>query len=373
MNQNAVIHLFFGEDEYPATEAARRLNHTLLPEAEQALGLEILDGRAGGEDEAVVILDRCRMALQTVGLFGGKKVVWLRDTTLLMDGMAGRPEAVKAKLKDLHELIDKKLPPGHSFVITAPKVDKRSSFYKACAEIGEVREFTMPEKTAAAEKQARERAQEEFRAAEVTLGEEALELFLQRVGTDSRQIVNEVAKLTAYLGDRRQARPEDIRMIVSASRNVLAWDLADAFGQRDLAAALKHVRQLLFQKESPVRLIITIEGRLRDLLLYREALDKAWLKIKGTWTEWSVLPPEAEKIFTEAMERDPRKTHPFRAGLLAKQATNYSPRELQRAQRLVLTASERLVSGGMSQQLVLELLLMRVMRRDSLRAARGFG
>ena len=61
-----------GNDEYTVTHVAREQVNAWVPEEEQALSLEVIEGRASTIDEAVAILDQTMAALQTVGLFGGK-------------------------------------------------------------------------------------------------------------------------------------------------------------------------------------------------------------------------------------------------------------------------------------------------------------
>jgi len=173
------------------------------------------------------------------------------------------------------ERLQSGLPPGQILLVSATAVDKRSVVYKAFDSLGEVHEYTVPDKAYQVEEQARTRAVAALKAAGITANAEAFDLFLDRVGTDARQIGCEVDKLAIFLGDRRAATEEDVRKITSASRGALAWDLADAVAGRQLPRALEVLRQLLFQKEAPVALIALIENRLRDLSVYRKPWTKA--------------------------------------------------------------------------------------------------
>jgi len=70
-----------------------------------------------------------------------------------------------------------------------------------------------------------------------------------------------------------------------------------------------------------------------------------------------------EKGFAEVLDRDPRKTHPYRAGLLARQAMRFSASELRRCEEEIQEANEKLVSSGVSSRAILELMLIRMLRR----------
>jgi DNA polymerase III delta subunit len=144
---------------------------------------------------------------------------------------------------------------------------------------------------------------------------------------------------------------------------VISWDLADAVGNRDLAGTLKVLRQLLFQGENEVGLIISLENRFRDLLMYREALDRKWLSVSGEepWlkVEWRQSPDV--DAFATSLVKDPRAVNTYRAGKLVAQAKRYSRQELIRCQALTLSAHETIVSSTSAKELMLEFLLIKLL------------
>ncbi len=357
------VHLVYGEDEYLVSTNAKELVDRLCPKADQAFGLEIVDARVGLVDEAIAAIGRCLDGLRTLGFLGGRKVVWLRDATFLGSGVIGESADVKGRLDELVKLIKAGLPPGQILVVSASKVDGRSAFFKACQSAGSVTKFELPDKSYQLEQQARGMASDAFRKAGLNIGPDALGEFLEKTGTDTRQIVQEVEKLSVYLGDRKNVQVADVHAIVSPSREAISWDLADAVGSRDLTRALKVLRQLLFQGENEVGLIIGLEGRFRDLLLYREALDRRWLSVGGEepWlkVEWRQSPEVDE--FASSLAKDPRTVNIYRAGKLVAQARRFSRQELVRCQALTLAAHESIISSTYAKELNLEFLLMKLL------------
>ena len=357
------VHLVCGEDEYLVSTSTKELVDRLCPKADQAFGLEIVEARVDLVADAIAAIGRCLEGLRTLGFLGGRKVVWLRDATFLGSGVIGESADVKDRLDDLVKMIKAGLPQGQILVVSALKVDGRSAFFKACQSAGNVMKFELPDKSYQLEQQARGTASEAFRKIGLSMGPDALEEFLYKTGTDTRQIVQEVEKLFVYLGDRKNVQVADVHAIVSPSREAISWDFADAVGDRDLAGALKVLRQLLFQGESEVGLIISLENRFRDLLMYREALDRKWLSVSGQepWlkVEWRES-PEVD-AFASALVRDPRSTNIYRAGKLVVQAKRYSRQELIRCQALTLTAHETIVSSTSAKELSLEFLLMKLL------------
>jgi DNA polymerase-3 subunit delta len=304
-------------------------------------------------------------AVQTLGFFGSRKVVWFRDVGFLVDNAQGKSERVKERIGDLAALIKGGLAPEQVLVVSASKVDKRYAFYKACKAAGEIHEFKAPEKAYLAEQEARSFLREQADTHGLKLTRASAEVFLSRVGTESRQICNEVEKLAIYAGPGAGAvTPEEVTLMTCVSRDVPAWDLVDAFGERDLVRCIEVLRQLLFRKESPVGLIIALESRIRDLSLYREALDQGWLRLvhhgRGVNAEWGGVPPETEQAF-EAFARDPRKAHPFYAGKLAGQAESFTAAQLTNCRDVILDAHRRFFSSAVPQDVLLELALVKML------------
>ena len=127
------------------------------------------------------------------------------------------------------------------------------------------------------------------------------------------------------------------------------------------------LRQLLFQRLSPIALIAGLEARFRDLLVLREALDQEWAVLSSSGRQnqltWQDLPSEVVEQYDDMRKGNPRKLNPYRASILASQAQRYSLVELEWCQRAILAAHKRLVSTGLSNALILELLVVNLVRQ----------
>jgi len=360
------VHLIFGNDEYLVSAKAKKIIAGLIPETEMALKLETVDGDADTVDAAIASLRQCTQALRTVGLLSAEKVVWFRDISFLADNRTSQSEDIKEELARFTDLLKQGLPDGQTLVMTTSALDKRRAFVKTCQNVGNLHEFSLPEESKSA---GRRMLADHFKQIAAKHGLQfsstLRDLFLEKVGADTRQLLTEAGKLAVFLADRKKVTREDIEQITCSSREALAWDLADAFGRRDLKRALAILRQLLFQKESAIRLVIGLEGRIKDLLIYREALDRGWLVNKGGYGSpqlgWGEVPPEVDAILKDDMGRDPRKVHPYRASLLAEQAGGFSQTRLAQCLRDAVEAHEKLVSTKVPHATVLELLLIRML------------
>lgn len=360
----ASVYLVAGDDDYLIDKEARRLVDEHSPKEEQALGLEIIEGAVELVDEAVQALAQCLEAVQTVGFFGGRKVVWLRNASFFSDSVVGKSDDVKLRVEALTRLIKAGLPEGQLLVISALRVDGRTAFSKACKAAARVIEFKTPERQGEAEQSARDRAMDLWRSLQLKPARaEVIEQFVARVGPDTRRLMQESEKLAAYLGkDERTVTLEAVRAVVSPGRDSIAWDLADHCGQRNLGEALRTLRQLLFQRESPIGLIIGLENRFRELALLRECMRRKWLRLEGSAhyrkAVWNV-DGVGEELLSQ-FSRDPRKMHWYRVVKLSEQAVAYSLRELLHAQQILATSHEQMVSSSLPQNLSLEFLLIRL-------------
>ena len=359
------IKLIHGTDEYLVSLHSRKAVNTLCPEAEQTLGLETVEGDVKTVEEAITALKTAIGALRTVGLFGGQKTVWLRDVSIFKDKVVSKNKEVKELLTQLAGDIKNGLPDGHHLVISAPGVDRRSAFYKTCAEAAEVKAYDLPEQNYKKEPIIRERAQKLFARAQCRVSPAALDLFMEKVGMDTRQLVMEAEKLTLYLGDRREITVEDVKAITSSSAEAIAWDFTDALGERRLDEALKILRQLIFQGEQPVALMFAIESLFRNLTQFRAYLDHNWLRLSGSRgagaVQWA-QDPEMDVMFSQ-LPADPRKMHWFRVAKLAQQARNYTAEELRACQKRLLKTHEQLVSGSVAQEMILEMLVIKLIAK----------
>ena len=360
----ACAYLVFG-DEYLVSARAAEIVRSLVPPGNEALGLEIFDGRVDTVAEAEALVRGCIQSLLTVGLLGGEKVVWLRSAGFLVDNVIGRSPTVKDALNDLATVVKSGLPGGHVLVISAPVVDKRFALYKAMTASGKVEAMDVPDNPRLRERRAAECAQSVLRDAGVAAERNALAGFLERVGSETRQVVNEAEKVATYVGDRKAMTLSDVNAVTCFSREVSQWGVANAFAERDLSGALRMLRLLLSQKQSAIGIAVGLARTIKELLVFREALDRNWVRVvsgdRSTSVDWTQVPPEIDTVLSEKLARDPRDLHSYRAGNLAAQAGRFTMVRLRRCHRIVLKAHETLVSTSQPEDLVLELALVRML------------
>ncbi len=353
------VYLYFGNDEYLVGLNSRKKVDQLCPEAEQSLSLEVVDGTAGKIDDAVAAIDQCLAGFRTVGLFGGKKVVWFREVSFLKNAVIMKNADVKRLLGELSKDLKAGLAEDQFLILSAPGIDKRSSFYKALKDVAELSEYAIPERDYEARPVALKRAITLFKREGYVIDGAAADAFIDKTGFETRQIMNEVEKLVLYKGDEKSIALADVQIITSSSGEAIAWDFTDAVAERRLGEAIRIFRQLLFQKQTAIGLIIQIESMFQNMLRFREYIDAGWLRMNGNRIQWA-NDQEIDDYFSE-MSDDPRKMHWFRASKLAGQAVPYTSRALAARKRLVVDTHELMISeGSIPHDLMFETLLAKL-------------
>lgn len=369
------IALFFGNDVYWVSATAKERLAQLVPAENQAFGLDTVDGVVESGGAAAQCVRRCLESLDTPAFMGSDKVVWLRNATFLgASGRATRGEDIKTALEKLTALLKKGLLKGVYFLVTSPDVDKRSAFYKACEKLGEAREFAIAEKGYQIDQQAGAIIQSALADAGLTADGDVVAAMAEREGCDTQAIRNEVEKLKMYAGDRKRITVEDVEAVVSSIRGNQTWDLADAVAERKLGKALEILNRLLYQKTFPPLIMSVLEGRFREFLVYREAQERGWVRTPAKFEKtspWSGCPEEAAALVTEILGKDPRTMPGFVVGIRFRQAMGFTKPEILRIQRMLLDAHRQLLTTGTDDQWLLELMLIKMLRRPSGVVSRG--
>jgi len=314
-----------------AKKAADACVERLCPEENRDFGLEILEpeGPSPNAEASAALLRSVLGAVLTPPFLGGTKTVYLKRAPFF-DPLSdpGRFADVKAVVEKLSDLVKKGLPEGVDLVVWATKVNKSTAFYKACQKHGEARGFETPEYARDARENFYPALDEAIRKEGLKFPPAAKESFVGRTGFSLRQALGELEKLSLYLGDRREVTVEDVQRMVAPSRESKPWDFADAYCSGRVDEALLAMRRLLAQKESPVAMLSILETKLRDMALFRDAINRGWCEVGGS-SEWprlswrSPLPDEAEAALS-ALASDPRKLMPpFRAAKTASQANRF--------------------------------------------------
>lgn len=231
------IYLYYGEEEFSIAEKLDELKGKI---DNPALNVEILEG----EGLAPGIM---ASALQTVPMFGGEKLVIIRD-------LENKEEYLPAI---------KNILPGVKVIFQCTSVDKRSKFYKLINAIGEVAEFKTyaPWETDALVRWIEARAQRQGKRIQTA----AARLLQEICGNSLRVLAGEIEKLITYIGDKKEITEEDVRAL-SSQGEISAFALLDALRQKETKKVLTLFQILLRNKAEMFQLLSLMTTQYRLML-----------------------------------------------------------------------------------------------------------
>jgi DNA polymerase III subunit delta len=356
------IYLVGGSDEFSVKEAAAKLAETLAPKDGGEFAVEIIEGGAGNQDEALKILGRVDEALNTVGLFGGDKLVWLKNTNLLTDEKGVTADAVKDALAELTDKLKRGLPDGVRLLISAVGCDRRKSIYKTIEKTGEVQFFEAIEEGKHGDEEITEFIQRRLREQKKTMTGAAFGVFRELVAPDLREMANELEKVSLYVGKRAEITDADVRAICSASRQSVIWDLTDALGARSLPKALRALDNLLAHGDQPIGIVMMLAAQFRLMLLTKDLMERKLIKVTDVpfpfVKAFESLPEDETAHFPKTKEG--KLPNAWRLYRCARAAKNFSTAELIRAMELLLEANQQLVSTQLDDRLLLEQAMVKI-------------
>jgi len=274
-----------GPDDFLVNRLGKERYDAFAAEATDEFSREVLNGFANNVAEVETAVNRLREAVQTISLFGGKRVVWLKDVNFLADTVTGRAEGTLRQAEELQALLGGVKPDEVAVIVTAAPVDRRRSFFKWCEATAD---YTLVgdegrEGSAALEQVALAEAEVQG----VTIAPDALGLLLAKVGANPRLLVEEVRKLATYAGPSTELRAGEGGVITEAHVEELTpnfaegdfFEAAEAFGRGDLKWTLAALHRHFFAGGDARPVITALQNRNRLLLQLRVLIDTEELRL----------------------------------------------------------------------------------------------
>lgn len=365
-HKTANIHAVVGSDESTVKSVAAELAAKLAPEGAGDFGVETIDACADNADQAAARIRSAIEALQTLPFFGGAKLVWLKNANFLADNKIGGSAAVQDALEELRNALEGDLGDGEvKFLLSAPEVDKRRSFYKALAKRAEMQIFDKLDSSRSGwEEAALDLVQSLGRERQLRFEEEALDLFVLLTGGETRTLHNELEKIDLFLGENeRLVTLETVRTLVPISRAGVIFELGNALAARRLDHALALVRRLLDQGESAIGiLLVAIIPTVRNLLLAKDLMQRHRLPKPGApFSFISTL----NRLPAEATAHLPRKkdgsVNGYTLGIAAMQAHRFETERLVAGLEACLAANLQIVTSQLDHELILNQVVVKLL------------
>jgi len=264
------VHVIIGEDDYLVSETAAKV-------VGDGQGLEVIDsGLSSNAELQLRDIAAADESFSTPPFLDPVKVTWWKNVKFLPQSKGGPSEAVKEALERFaRKIASNPLPDSQKFVITGPKMLVASVFAKTLKGVAEIVSFASGKPWEKA-KEAVVRVIDAASDMGLSFAPGAADAFVARVGTDTRSLMGELAKMRDYLGGRGAISEADVAEVSSQGVGVEpeVWAITDALGERNLPKALAAIRP--FERESgfAVRVTTLVERFLRTLVALKDAAER---------------------------------------------------------------------------------------------------
>ena len=96
--------------------------------------------------------------------------------------------------------------------------------------------------------------------------------FIEYVGTNLQDIINEIRKLIEYVGSGGKIQKEDINKLTTKNLESVIFDLTDNLGKRNINESLEVLKNLIYEKEPIQKILITLYNHFKKLYFTKLAV-----------------------------------------------------------------------------------------------------
>lgn len=265
-----------GSDDFVVGRLGKERFTALAADAADDFSREVVNGFAANVAEVEAAVNKFRDAVQTLGLFGGRRYVWLKDVNFLADTVTGRSESTLKQVEELKTILAGLDPEQVGVLVTAAPIDRRRSFAKWVEGNSD---FTLCGGEAGDEATLQQVALGEAKLLGVTFAGEALPVLVAKVGANTRLIVEEVRKLAAYVGDAAVITEADVAEIVVSAAEGDFFEAAEAFFSGNLQWTIEALHRHFFAGGDARPILSSLQNRNRLLIQVKMLIDAGEIRL----------------------------------------------------------------------------------------------
>lgn len=246
------VYLIYGKEELLLERALRRLRDMVLETGGgEDLDFDTFDGESASGGDIVA-------AANTLPFLSERRMVIVR-------GVDRMPVDEHPQLVAYAE----NPAPFSVLVLVAPALLKNTRLYKTLERIGAVSEYAAPTKS-----ELPAWVVTLFKSRDRRLPRDGAEALIRAVGRDLRRLQSEADKIITYAGERTALTREDVEAVVAETAAPSIFELLDALGSRQCAAALQMLGGLLDGGEKLQGIHAMAVRHVRSLMSIRALRDR---------------------------------------------------------------------------------------------------
>ncbi len=273
-----------GKDEFLVDQDGRACFEKAKKAAGADAEAEVISGQILRVDEALTLELQFAESVKTLSMFGGKRVIWLRNLNLVSDSVAAKSELTKESLANMFKVATES-DPAVSIIISATPYDGRRK------DLANLKSFATdfilhaaPSKSPFDKGDAQADGQvvlavERFKALGVKVERGVPEVIVGRVGQSTRLVLGECEKLATYAGPGGTVKESDVHLLVPTFGEGDFFEPIEALAARDLKWGLESLDRYFFNEDSSRPLLSALQNRLRLLIQIRCLADSGDFRV----------------------------------------------------------------------------------------------
>ena len=313
------IYLLYGEEAYLRKQYRDKLRQALVAEGD-TMNCSIFAGKDINVNEVADLAG-------TMPFFAERRVIIIESSGWLKSGNDRITELVKS------------LPDTTYMIFVEEEVDKRSRLYKAITAKGYAALCEMQDE-ATLKKWIMGLLKKENKR----ITPDALDLLLDKTGTNMENIRREVEKLVCYRYYDEGITAADVEELCVVQIQNRIFEMVEAVAQRDQKQALALYYDLIALKEAPMKILALIARQFNLLLQVREMKKKGYQE-SAIASQTGLNPYFLKKKYIP-------------------QAAQFRMSQLEAAIRACVEAEENVKTGRMSDTLSVELIIVGLSSRQ---------
>ncbi|MDG2166464.1 MAG: DNA polymerase III subunit delta [Opitutales bacterium] len=359
-----------GADDFWVTREAKAVFEDASKDvADPEFGLEIVNGAAGNVSEVEDAVNRFASAVQTLSLFGDKKIVWFKDITFLADSVTGRAEGTITQVERLKDLLSTLDPSAVTVIMSASPIDRRRAFQKWCEKNSN---YTLADSGKPAEQEAhlRELVQKEAQALGIEIPFNLVTILLGKLNGNARLAMIEVRKIATNIGETEKNVTEELlNELVPNFGEGDFFEPVEAFYSMNLEWTLESLRRYFFIAKDSRPLLTSLQNRNRLMIQMKALLMSGQLRQGPRGIDKSSL-ERAASMHTQAFAGENGKSafnvftqNPWYLGRLAAPLGKLSLKNLVDFQKEFLRGFRDILARPTEQQEVMREMMVRCLSR----------
>ncbi len=247
-----MVYLLFGEDEYLRNEYVKKIKKSF-----GTLQLGINYVQIDESNKGNIISD-----IETPAFGFEKKLIIAKETGLFKkkDSLADKiSEYLKDNIDNLQDV---------ELVFIEKEVDKNGLYnvINAKGKVEEFKEQTLPMLI--------KKVKQIANSYGVEIKENVAQYFLECVGTNMSDIINEIRKLIEYAGKDGEIKKVDIDSLSIKKSESIIFDLTDNLGKKNIKNALEVLNNLIYAKEPIQRILVMLYNHFKKLYIIKLAVEE---------------------------------------------------------------------------------------------------